>query len=77
MRLERCPIGLLTRATVILGAALLSLIMLGAIYTHYKNGDAFGDSLAALHLLIVCLCIVILRGYQQHVEANACANGIR
>ena len=68
-------IGLLIRASLIPGAALLSVIMLGAIYTHYRNGDPFGDSLAALHLLIVCLCIVILRGYQTHTEAKGYAHG--
>lgn len=57
-------IALLVRAAVVPAATLLGTIMLGAIYTHYHNGDAFADSLAALNLLIMCLCIVILRGYQ-------------
>jgi putative oxidoreductase len=56
-------IGLLTLKTVIPAASGLIVIMLGAIYTHYHNGDPFSDSLEAVHhlALLACILIVVLR----------------
>ena len=44
----------------ILAAAGLSIVMIGAILTHARNGDPFSDSLEALHLLVLLACLVVL-----------------
>ena len=41
-------------------AAMLALVMLGAIATHAHNGDPFADSLDALRMLLVLACILPL-----------------
>lgn len=41
-------------------ASVLAMVMLGAIFTHARNGDPFSDSLEALHLLVVVACILVL-----------------
>jgi uncharacterized membrane protein YphA (DoxX/SURF4 family) len=53
-------IGLLLAKTVIPAASGLIMIMLGAIYTHYRNGDPFSDSLEAVHHLALLVCILII-----------------
>lgn len=52
--------GLLIPPTTIPAAAGLSLLMIGAIATHYRNGDPFTDSLEALHLLVILACIIVI-----------------
>lgn len=54
-------IGLFVRRAQIPAAVGLMLIMAGAIRTHAHDGDPFSDSLEALHLLVLLLCIVIIR----------------
>lgn len=44
-----------------LGAMVLVLMMCGAIATHTHNGDPFSDSLDALRMLVMALCILPLR----------------
>jgi uncharacterized membrane protein YphA (DoxX/SURF4 family) len=47
---------------LIVPAALgLIILMFGAISTHFRNGDPFSDSLEALHLLILLVCIVVIK----------------
>lgn len=53
-------IGLLIRRTMVPAALGLALIMAGAIGTHLHNRDPFSDSLEALHLLVLLMCIVLL-----------------
>ena len=52
---------LLFSRTLLAAAFALILIMIGAITTHLHNRDPFSDSLEALHLLIVLVCIVLIR----------------
>lgn len=52
-------IGLLIPRTRLAAAPCLSLLMLGAIRTHARNGDPFSDSLEAVHLLILLACIIV------------------
>lgn len=59
----------------------LSILMLGEILTHARNGDLFGNSLEALHLLLVLggvLLIAITRTPRQEgapsVQAGAAAS---
>jgi len=54
-------IGLLVQRTVVPAALGLALIMAGAIGTHLHNRDPFSDSLEALHLLVLLICIVLIR----------------
>jgi chromate transport protein ChrA len=66
-------IGLFISKLLIPAASGLVIIMFGAIYTHYRNGDPFSDSLEALHLLVLLVCILAIRllsrrvpdGYQE------------
>jgi hypothetical protein len=61
MAAEVCgAIGLLIAKTVIPAASGLIVIKLGAIYTHYHNGDPFSDSLEAVHHLALLACIIII-----------------
>ena len=46
----------------------LTIIMLGAIYTHFHNGDPFSDSLDALRLLILLICIIALSLLRRKVS---------
>lgn len=41
-------------------AGVLALVMVGAIATHLRNGDPFGDSLDALRMLLVLGCVLML-----------------
>ena len=54
-------IGLLIPQTLLPAAAGLIILMTGAIRTHAHNGDPFSDSLEALHLLILLVCIIVIR----------------
>jgi uncharacterized membrane protein YphA (DoxX/SURF4 family) len=51
---------LLVSKMIVPAAFGLTLIMLGAIYTHYQNKDPFSDSIEALHLLSILVCIIII-----------------
>jgi hypothetical protein len=53
-------IGLFISKTIVSAASGLVIIMFGAIHTHYRNGDPFSDSLEALHLLILLVCIITI-----------------
>jgi uncharacterized membrane protein YphA (DoxX/SURF4 family) len=53
-------IGLFISKMIVAAASGLAIIMFGAIYTHYRNGDPFSDSLEALHLLILLFCITTI-----------------
>jgi uncharacterized membrane protein YphA (DoxX/SURF4 family) len=55
-------VGLLVPRTRVPAAAGLSLLMLGAIGTHLKNGDPFSDSLDAARLLVLLSAIAALAG---------------
>jgi len=57
--------ALLAARLVFPAAAGLSILMLGAIHTHYRNGDPFSDSLEAFHLLIILACIVVIKLFGQ------------
>ena len=61
-------IGLLVAKTRVPAAVGLTVIMLGAIYTHYHNGDPFSDSLDAAHLLILLACIVSMSLLQRRIR---------
>jgi uncharacterized membrane protein YphA (DoxX/SURF4 family) len=61
---ETCgAIGLLFRKTLLTAAFGLMIIMAGAISTHLHNRDPFSDSLEALHLLTLLMCIVLIRSF--------------
>ncbi len=54
---------------LIIPAALgLIILMFGAIGTHFRNGDPFSDSLEALHLLIVLICIVVIKLFNNKMD---------
>jgi uncharacterized membrane protein YphA (DoxX/SURF4 family) len=53
-------VGLLIPRFKVFAALGLSTIMVGAIGTHLHNGDPFSDSLEALHLLILLVCILLI-----------------
>jgi uncharacterized membrane protein YphA (DoxX/SURF4 family) len=55
---------------LIVPAALgLIILMFGAIATHFRNGDPFSDSLEALHLLIVLICIVVIKSLKNKMDS--------
>jgi uncharacterized membrane protein YphA (DoxX/SURF4 family) len=54
-------IGLFVSRTIVPAALGLAIIMFGAIYTHYRNNDPFSDSLDALRLLILLVCVIIVK----------------
>ena len=59
---ETCgAIGLLFPRTLLPAAFGLSFIMAGAIRTHVHNRDPFSDSLEAVHLLVLLVCIIVIR----------------
>jgi uncharacterized membrane protein YphA (DoxX/SURF4 family) len=60
-------IGLFVSKLIVPAASGLTIIMLGAIYTHYDNGDPFSDSLEALHLLILLVCIMTIALFVKKV----------
>jgi len=53
-------LALLSSRLRLVAAGVLALVMLGAIATHARNGDPFGDSLDALRMLLVLGCILLL-----------------
>jgi uncharacterized membrane protein YphA (DoxX/SURF4 family) len=53
-------VGLLVPSIRLVAAGGLSLDMIGAIVTHWRNGDPPGDSLEAAHLLLTLVSIVVL-----------------
>jgi uncharacterized membrane protein YphA (DoxX/SURF4 family) len=58
---------LLPRFRVYAGV-ILTTILIGAVFTHWRNGDALGDSRDALILLTICvsaLVIEFIRGSRQ------------
>lgn len=54
-------VGLLLPRTATPAALSLLAIMIGAMGTHVHNRDPFSDSLEALHLLVLLLCILVIR----------------
>jgi uncharacterized membrane protein YphA (DoxX/SURF4 family) len=54
-------IGLFVSRIIVPSALGLAIIMFGAIYTHYHNNDPFSDSLDALRLLILLVCVIIVK----------------
>ncbi len=54
-------IGLFISEVIIPSAFGLAIIMFGAIYTHYHNGDPFSDSLDALRLLVLLICVIMIK----------------
>lgn len=59
-------LGLFLKATLVPSASFLFLMMCGAVFTHWRNGDPLSDSTDALHLLIMVACIALL-GYVDSV----------
>ena len=55
-----CAFALLLRPLRPVAAAVLALMMLGAIATHVRNGDPFGDALDALRMLLAAACVLLL-----------------
>lgn len=53
-------LGLLFARTRLLAACWLGMVMIGAIATHVRNGDPFSDSLDAVRMLILAVCIATL-----------------
>ena len=53
-------LGLFLEATIVPSASCLFLIMSGAVFTHWRNGDPLSDSTDALHLLILLACMDLL-----------------
>lgn len=64
-------ISLLLPKKTLPAALSLAAIMLGAIYTHYRNRDPFSDSLEALHLLVLLACIVVILLLRGRVTATS------
>jgi hypothetical protein len=60
-------VGLLISRTMIPAAIGLMAIMVGAIRTHAHNGNPFSDSLEALHLLVLLVCILVVRLFRTQV----------
>jgi uncharacterized membrane protein YphA (DoxX/SURF4 family) len=58
-------IGLFLRKLILPAAFGLAILMVGAIFTHYNNGDPFSDSIEAFHLLILLICIIVIRLIHQ------------
>jgi len=58
-------IGLFLKKLIVPAAFGLAILMFGAIFTHYNNGDSFSDSIEALHLLILLICIIVIRLIHQ------------
>lgn len=54
-------IGLFISTAIVPSALGLVILMFGAIYTHYRNNDPFSDSLDALRMLILLICVIILK----------------
>jgi putative oxidoreductase len=60
--------ALLLRRTVVPAAFGLALIMMGAIFTHLRNHDPFSDSIEALHLLMLLLCVLVIHILQTRIR---------
>jgi hypothetical protein len=58
-------IGLLMARTRAPSAATLLVIMLGAVGTHLRNGDAIQDSHDALRMLVLLATILLLSGRRR------------
>lgn len=54
-------LGLLVARTRLHAACWLGAVMIGAIATHARNGDPFSDSLDAVRMLILVVCIATLQ----------------
>lgn len=63
-------LGLLVPRTMLPAALGLSLVMIGAILTHLRNHDPFSDSLEALHLLMLLVCILLIRQFRARIQAS-------
>jgi putative oxidoreductase len=63
-------IGLFISKLIIPAASGLAILMVGAIFTHYRNNDPFSDSLEAFHLLILLACILIIGLLRQKVSSG-------
>jgi len=68
-------IGLFLKKLILPAAFGLAILMFGAIFTHYNNGDSFSDSIEAFHLLILLICIIVIRlihqrGAEQRLNYN-------
>jgi putative oxidoreductase len=61
-------VGLLVPSVRLVAAGGLSLVMVGAILTHWRKGDPFADSLEAVHLLVTLLCILVLGILRDRAE---------
>jgi len=57
--------GLFFTKLIVPAALGLAILMFGAIYTHYNNGDPFSDSIEAFHNLILLICIIVIRLIHQ------------
>ena len=64
-------IGLFITKLIVPAAIGLTILMLGAIYTHYNNGDPFSDSLEAFHNLILLICIIVISLIHQKGSSSA------
>lgn len=53
-------LALLAQRTRLVAACWLGAVMIGAIATHARNGDPFSDSLDAVRMLILAVCIATL-----------------
>jgi len=53
-------LALLARRARFIAACWLGAVMIGAIATHVRNGDPFSDSLDAVRMLILVVCIATL-----------------
>jgi len=53
-------LALLTQRMRPIAAVLLGAVMVGAIATHWRNGDPFPDSLDALRMLLLVACFPVL-----------------
>ena len=54
-------LALLAARTRLFAACWLGAVMIGAIATHVRNGDPFSDSLDAVRMLILVVCIATLQ----------------
>jgi uncharacterized membrane protein YphA (DoxX/SURF4 family) len=62
-------LALLVRRTRVPAALGLAVIMIGAMVTHLRNRDPFSDSIEALHLLVLLVCVVVIHLLQTRVQS--------
>jgi uncharacterized membrane protein YphA (DoxX/SURF4 family) len=67
-------IGLLEPRVRLVAACGLSVIMMGAIGTHARNGDPLSDSFEAMHLLATLVAIVLIGVLRERVGTTAAAS---